>query len=600
MIPLTKIVLTFLLNIRFNTAQPISRIITGRYGPRSLQSFRSLENINRKLTKAELDHQYLKCWKAYNIFPNFLKFKLYRHSLTTTDWYKELQRKLLDNEIRTKERLIQHHRDNLATLDSEFKDHVIHVDYQVLSHFISEKMDKFRLNTQLIHERKLNSLGARLHLTSCHPEQVLFNLSSRLLSQREQFLLSFGLDFNLPLFKLSFFKYFLSVEKLLATLKDCSLRTDFNFDRIIQSIKSVCFTTFYKFKSNNVFSPIFTKADFILLKSLGRDRNIVVCPPDKGRGVVILDRSDYVSKMETILKDSTKFERLPHADSFLLSVRLEDRINKFLKTLNNANVISDATYKYLYVTGSSPGILYGLAKIHKTGIPFRPILAAYKTATYKIAKFLIPLIEPFAHNEYTVKNSYEFYDSVLALNNSNMTGFMVSYDVSSLYTNVPVNETLSILCDQIFSVTDNFHNFSRDNFLGILRLAVSNSYFLFNNFLYKQLDGLAMGNPLAPALANVFLCDIERKIFTSCPVNIRPKFYRRYLDDTFAIFDNEDQADSFFHFINALHSNLSFSMDKQVQCKLPFLDLNIDNSSGIFSSSVYRKATFTGLGMSFF
>ena len=86
---------------------------------------------------------------------------------------------------------------------------------------------------------------------------------------------------------------------------------------------------------------------------------------------------------------------------------------------------------------------------------------------------------------------------------------------------------------------------------------------------------------------------------TSCPNDIRPKFYRRCLDYTFALFDTEEHADRFCEFINNIHNNISFTMDKQINSKRSFLDLNIDNTSGSFSSSVFRKATFTGLGMYF-
>ena len=72
------------------------------------------------------------------------------------------------------------------------------------------------------------------------------------------------------------------------------------------------------------------------------------------------------------------------------------------------------------------------------------------------------------------------------------------------YTNVvPVNETVGILCDNIFSMTTDLHTFNKENFSNLLLLAVSNSYFLFNACLYKQLYGLAMGNPLTSALASV-------------------------------------------------------------------------------------------------
>ena len=82
-----------------------------------------------------------------------------------------------------------------------------------------------------------------------------------------------------------------------------------------------------------------------------------------------------------------------------------------------------------------------------------------------------------------------------------------------------------------------------------------------------------MGNPLALALANVFLCHIEDLIFSTCPDSYKPKFYRRYLDNTFAVFDSETQATNFFQFINSIHKNLSFTIEKQVDRKLPFLDL---------------------------
>ena len=106
--------------------------------------------------------------------------------------------------------------------------------------------------------------------------------------------------------------------------------------------------------------------------------------------------------MENILSDPTKFVRIID-DSFTITLKLEDRINRFLSKLKSLGTITEETYKNLFVTGSAPGIIYGLTKIHKANLPLRPILAAYKTAMYKIAKFVVPLLEPFASNEYTGK-----------------------------------------------------------------------------------------------------------------------------------------------------------------------------------------------------
>ena len=89
-----------------------------------------------------------------------------------------------------------------------------------------------------------------------------------------------------------------------------------------------------------------------------------------------------------------------------------ERINRLLRKLKETSTISEEEYRRLYASGSSPGILYGLAKTHKIGIPLRPILAAYNTATYSLSKFLIPLIEPFSTNDYTLRNSHEFVESL--------------------------------------------------------------------------------------------------------------------------------------------------------------------------------------------
>ena len=186
--------------------------------------------------------------------------------------------------------LVDHYKETKAALDGSLSEIVSAVDFQALYHFLAKKMSRYRQSVQETHERKLSSIGARLHLSSCKPEKVIFNYSNRKLNQRDEFLLSFGLDFNLPIHKLYFFKYFLPVEKLISCLKDCSIRDGYNLDRVVERIKSVCFNVYYKFKSNNIFSPIFNKSDVNLLKTLGKDQPIVICPPDKGRGVVILNR----------------------------------------------------------------------------------------------------------------------------------------------------------------------------------------------------------------------------------------------------------------------------------------------------------------------
>ena len=82
---------------------------------------------------------------------------------------------------------------------------------------------------------------------------------------------------------------------------------------------------------------------------------------------------------------------------------------------------------------------------------------------------------------------------------------MASFDVMSLFTNIPLDKTIKIIADQLFSNSNNFECFSRDEFVKLLNLAIKNCHFIFNGKCYDQIDGVAMGSPLGPLLANIFL-----------------------------------------------------------------------------------------------
>ena len=86
---------------------------------------------------------------------------------------------------------------------------------------------------------------------------------------------------------------------------------------------------------------------------------------------------------------------------------------------------------------------------------------------------------------------------------------------------------------------------------------------MFDDILYKQLDGLAVGNPIAPYDANLFLSHLEEIIFHDCPADCTPNFYKRYLDNTFASFDNKNEGNTFLDYINNLHLNIKFTMEVQ-------------------------------------
>ena len=109
-----------------------------------------------------------------------------------------------------------------------------------------------------------------------------------------------------------------------------------------------------------------------------------------------------------------------------------------------------------------------------------------------------------------------------------------------------------------------------------------------------------MGGPLSPTLANIFMCNFEDQFLATCPGDFKPIYYRRYVDDCFLVFKDKAHVELFATYINSKHPNIKFTYEIEENNCLPFLDCLLSKSDICLSTSVYRKPTFTGLGLNFF
>ena len=109
--------------------------------------------------------------------------------------------------------------------------------------------------------------------------------------------------------------------------------------------------------------------------------------------------------------------------------------------------------------------------------------------------------------------------------------------------------------------------------------------------MHRQIDGVAMGSPLGPPLVNIFVGYQEAKLFN---IAKRPLVYFRYVDDTFAVLNNEEDCNTFFIQVNSFHPSLRFIYEKKSNHSLPFLDVLVERHDPEFLISVYRKPIFTG------
>jgi len=109
-----------------------------------------------------------------------------------------------------------------------------------------------------------------------------------------------------------------------------------------------------------------------------------------------------------------------------------------------------------------------------------------------------------------------------------------------------------------------------------------------------------MGLPLGPTFANIFMCFYEKVWLSDCPLDFKPIFYRRYVDDTFLLFRQKEHANLFLQYLNSKHASINFTIETEQSGKLSFLDTLVSRTGNRFETSVFRKQSFTGLGTSYF
>ncbi|CAF2854046.1 unnamed protein product [Rotaria sp. Silwood2] len=332
------------------------------------------------------------------------------------------------------------------------------------------------------------------------------------------------------------------------------------------------------------------------LKSLKSNKNIVICKADKGNSIVILDREVYIKKAEDILKGK-QFEQLKY-DKFYLE--REEELNKYILSLYNNNVIDSKLRHQLKSTCSSISVFYGLPKAHKTGYPLRPIISTRGSYQYQLSKYLAKAIrEARPQASSYIKDSFEFVKKIKEIVlERNKTYIKCSFDVESLYTNVPVNEAIEITLDYMYKPRKLIDvPLNRDQMKILLNLSVTNSPFRFHNKIYKQIDGVAMGNPLAPIIADLWMQKMEEKL-NKFRTN-RPIVWLRYVDDIFCLFTiSETKIKDFHSRINKWHDNLNFTLELESNNSISFLDVCVtQDEEDKLTTSLYRKPTHTGLYM---
>ena len=547
--------------------------------------FRKFEKLCTKTEKAEADILFLKNCQLFSVYPKFVTFRL--PNVDTSDIKairKRLLRSALQKRIKEKNQLQKER----TKLENEFRSTITWFDWLILKNAVKKNVQSALKKATKTHEKKLQNL-TKNNITPFHHNEIIKNLSAFPLTQDELDILKHGLNHSIPPKRLIKSDILTTFEMVHRCMKE-DLKEGKDPAALKAELAHMANCYYYNYTPSRN-----TLQKHNILTRLKKNSQLVILKPDKGNGVVVMNRVDYDTAIYNIINDTSKFKKLSKDVTKLR----EGQLQRFMRKLKSNSIFNESNYKSIYPSGSNPARIYGLPKMHKKfeSLPkFRPIVSSIGCFNYELSSFLGNLLKPYVSTELSPKDSFTFVEKLkkVRFNDS----FLISFDVESLFTNIPLEETINLAVDTIFENEPNIA-ISKENLKRLFLFATSNTHFLFNGDYYEQIDGVAMGSPLAPTLANFFMGYHEKKWLEEYSGN-KPLFYQRYVDDIFATFNNKQDADLFFAYLNTKHPNIKFTFEAEQNGVLPFLDVYIDINNNSLTTNIFRKSTYTGLLTNYF
>ena len=505
---------------------------------------------------------------------------------------KDIASLIIKAELKNKHRLKNTLKEELRVRSQEIRNSTSFLLFHALRYRVRSVVDSKRKKWSATHQRKLEKLRGP-STTKGNPAQkktipnIIHNFSSYVLSDKETEVLSYSLDHYIP-------------------GSEYGKRTQVEFERFFQEIvpytdhlpahdktalKTKFLDTFNKYSKIKIPSE-----ERKILESLYKNKDITVLRQDKGRGVVVMNKCDYIEKSSLFLNGS-EFEKLDSDLTASFQTRVQNKLLSMKKRF------TDSQYKRLYPSSSRPGLFFGLAKVHKlqngstnvNELPLRPVISNIGTTTYELSKYLAKLLQPIAKSEFTIESTKDFVQKIKR-KKIEKEFEMISFDVVSLFTSVPLDFTIGIILDKIYNQKLIATKLTRDEMKSLLEICTKEMHFSFDGSIYRQVNGVAMGSPLGPVIANIFMVELEKRLIPTMSEKISLWF--RYVDDTFT-FIKKGQVDSVVEVLNGFHEKIKFTFEKEVDGCISFLDVKvIKKSDDSFDTDIYRKKTDTNVYLS--
>lgn len=443
-------------------------------------------------------------------------------------------------------------------------------------------------NIKIIHDNKIDKLKTetldKFNIT--FNKDWLVNKTNIQLPVECQWLLSLGKKFTLPTTNKN-----LSIIHLIADAETYiqNLESDKEKDQIRNNLSR----KLSNFKRNKKTNPLekFILQTYKTTENIVKDYKdkIIITTADKGNKTVIMYRTDYNEKMSQLLEDKNTY-KLTRTDP---TKKLQKTNNDIVNDLYKTGHIDVSLKRQLYSTSAITPRLYGLPKIHKETMPLRPISSSTNVPCYNLAKHIGTILQTIINRDLNIKNSIQLIEK---LKNTFIddTEIMVSFDVVSLFTNIPTHLAIKTIMGK-WDELKQHTNIPKTKFLKMLQFCLTdNNYFTYDNNIYTQTYGMPMGNPLSPTVADIVLDElIDQALSDLTKIGIKVKLMTKYVDDILAIIEKKD-IHTILDTLNKQHNKLKFTVEMENQRTIPYLDIQLHISNNKFITDWYTKPTSSG------
>lgn len=366
------------------------------------------------------------------------------------------------------------------------------------------------------------------------------------------------------------------------------------------SINAFCNKLKYEIKQisrNYKNTPNLSIKEHKALQNLRKNNKITIKPADKGGGIVILDTINYEEKILTYLDNNSIYS--------IVSMDLLEKdnlIQKYQTLIHDLKpYLNKRQFNWLLNIKDDPGKIYSLPKLHKTGNPIRPIIAQCTSLTSKLHNYIQQLLKI---GELQIPNLIKYTTDFLNKlgnykNQINENTILVTLDVESLYTNIPIDLGINFITEHYLNTLKYWNLYEIDVkpipitlLKKILEFALKNCYFTFNGTLCQKMQGLTMGGAGSVQVANIVMYKFFQNFTNSHPSLIWD--HVRFIDDLFGIWNkSSDELDRYFNTLNTFHPNFKFTINRSKH-DIPFLDVKvsiINNTFNTFKTNIYTKPT---------